>query len=102
VVLDNLLRNAWKFTGKKPHARIELKALRDNDQTIYSVHDDGTGFDMKYADKLFGIFQRLHATKDFPGSGVGLAIVQRIIQRHGGKVWAEGAEGKGATFSFTL
>jgi light-regulated signal transduction histidine kinase (bacteriophytochrome) len=87
---------------QKPLARIELKALRDNGQTIYSVHDDGTGFDMKYADKLFGIFQRLYATNEFPDRGVGLAIVQRIILRHGGKVWAKGAEGKGATFSFTL
>jgi len=102
VVLDNLLRNAWKFTGKKACAHIQLKALRENGQLVYSVHDDGSGFDMKYADKLFGIFQRLHAANDFPGTGVGLAIVQRIIHRHGGRIWAEGAEDKGATFSFTL
>jgi light-regulated signal transduction histidine kinase (bacteriophytochrome) len=102
VVLDNLLRNAWKFTGKRERARIELKAQRENGKTVYSVCDDGSGFDMNYANKLFGIFQRLHAASDFAGSGVGLAIVKRIIQRHGGKVWAEGAEGKGATFSFTL
>ena len=102
VVLDNLLRNAWKFTGKKPHARIELKALRDNGKIVYSICDDGSGFDMKYAGKLFGIFQRLHAATDFPGSGVGLAIVKRIIQRHGGTIRAEGAVDKGASFSFTL
>jgi PAS domain S-box-containing protein len=102
VVLDNLLRNAWKFTGKKPHARIELKAAPVNGKIVYSVCDDGSGFDMKYAGKLFGIFQRLHASSEFPGSGVGLAIVKRIIQRHGGNIWAEGAVGRGASFSFTL
>jgi light-regulated signal transduction histidine kinase (bacteriophytochrome) len=102
VVLENLLWNAWKFTGKHSHARIELKALRENGAVVYSVSDDGSGFDMKYANKLFGIFQRLHQSADFAGTGVGLAIVQRIIQRHGGKIWAEGVVGKGAKFSFTL
>ena len=102
LVLENLLGNAWKFTSKKPQAHIELKAQRQNGKTVYSVCDDGSGFDMAYADKLFGTFQRLHASSDFPGTGVGLAIVQRIIQRHGGRTWAKGAEGKGATFSFTL
>jgi PAS domain S-box-containing protein len=102
VVLDNLLRNAWKFTSKKPHARIELKAARENGHEVYCVSDDGSGFDMEYAHKLFGIFQRLHGTDDFPGTGVGLAIVQRIIHRHGGRIWAQGAVDQGATFSFTL
>lgn len=102
LVLENLLGNAWKFTSKKPHARIELKADRQNGKTVYSISDDGAGFDMAYAEKLFGIFQRLHATIDFPGTGVGLAIVQRIIKRHSGEISAVGAEGKGATFSFTL
>ena len=102
VVLENLLGNAWKFTSKKPQARIELGTARQNGSTVYFVCNDGSGFDMTYADKLFGTFQRLHAATDFPGSGVGLAIVQRIIHRHGGRTWAEGAEGKGATFSVTL
>ena len=102
VVLENLLGNAWKFTMKKPQARIELGMERQDGQTVYFVRDDGPGFDMTYVDKLFGTFQRLHAAAEFPGSGVGLAIVQRVINRHGGRTWAEGAEGKGATFSFTL
>jgi PAS domain S-box-containing protein len=102
VVLDNLLGNAWKFTRKKPQARIELGVERQNGQQVYFVRDDGAGFDMTYVDKLFGTFQRLHAAEDFSGSGVGLATVQRIIRRHGGQVWAQGAEGKGATFTFTL
>jgi light-regulated signal transduction histidine kinase (bacteriophytochrome) len=102
VVLENLLGNAWKFTSKKSSAHIELNAEEQDGQTVYHVRDDGSGFDMNYADKLFGTFQRLHTTSDFPGSGVGLAIVKRIIQRHGGRSWAQGAVDKGATFSFTL
>ena len=102
VVLDNLIRNAWKFTSKQPRARIEFKVWRENGRPVFSISDDGSGFNMQYANKLFGIFQRLHASNEFPGTGVGLAIVQRIIHRHGGAIWAEGEEGKGATFSFTL
>jgi light-regulated signal transduction histidine kinase (bacteriophytochrome) len=102
VVLDNLLGNAWKFTSKKGQAIIEFSStLIDGTQT-YFVRDNGAGFDMTYVDKLFGTFQRLHLEQDFPGTGIGLSLVQRIIQRHGGKVWAEGAVGQGATFYFTL
>jgi light-regulated signal transduction histidine kinase (bacteriophytochrome) len=102
VVLENLLGNAWKFTSKRARARIELTGVQKNGKTIFSVHDDGSGFDMAYAAKLFGIFQRLHTTTEFPGTGVGLAIVERIIHRHDGRIWAEGEVGKGATFWFTL
>jgi PAS domain S-box-containing protein len=101
-VLENLLGNAWKFTSKKARARIELTGVQKNGKMVFSLRDDGSGFDMTYADKLFGIFQRLHTTTEFPGTGVGLAIVERIIQRHDGRIWAEGEVGKGATFSFTL
>ncbi|HEY9749195.1 MAG TPA: PAS domain-containing protein [Allocoleopsis sp.] len=103
IVLDNLLRNAWKFTSKHTQARIEFGALPPQDATpVYFIRDDGAGFDMEYAHKLFGAFQRLHAMTDFPGTGVGLATVQRILHRHGGKVWAEGAVEQGACFYFTL
>lgn len=102
VVLDNLLANAWKYTSKHPTARIELRKAQSNGCTTYFVKDDGAGFDTKYADKLFGAFQRLHGTDQFPGTGVGLATVQRIIHRHGGRIWADAAVEKGATFYFTL
>jgi signal transduction histidine kinase len=103
VVLENLIGNAWKFTGKTPEARIEFGAMDDStDRRIFFVRDNGAGFDMTYADKLFGAFQRLHGMDDFPGTGVGLASVQRIITRHGGRIWAEAAVGLGATFYFTL
>ena len=101
-VLENLLGNAWKFTGKQRQPKIEFGAAAQDGGAVYFVRDNGAGFDMTYGKKLFGAFQRLHTAADFPGTGVGLATVQRIIHRHGGRVSAEGAEGKGATFSFTL
>jgi light-regulated signal transduction histidine kinase (bacteriophytochrome) len=102
VVLEDLLGNAWKFTINKPQARIELGISHQHGGSAYFVRDDGPGFDMAYVDKLFGTFQRLHTTTEFPGTGIGLASVRRIINRHGGRTLAEGAIGKGATFSFTL
>ena len=103
IVLANLLSNAWKFTGRQPQPRIEFGAMRNADGApTYFVRDNGVGFDMAYADKLFGPFQRLHSLSEFPGTGIGLATVQRIVHRHGGQVGAEGVPGQGATFSFTL
>jgi light-regulated signal transduction histidine kinase (bacteriophytochrome) len=102
IVLENLLHNAWKFTSKHDRATIVFGTRRLGGDTVYFVRDDGAGFDMHYVDKLFGIFQRLHAVTEFEGTGIGLAMVARLIHRHGGRVWAEGAEEQGATFSFTL
>lgn len=102
IVFDNLLGNAWKFTSKISAPQIELGTKVDGKDRIYYVRDNGAGFDMSYREKLFGVFQRLHPTSEFPGTGIGLATVKRIVERHGGRVWAEGEVGKGATFYFTL
>lgn len=102
TVLENLLGNAWKFTAKKEESHIEFGCCRDQDPVVYFVKDDGAGFDMKYVDKVFGAFQRLHASSEFEGTGVGLASVQRILRRHGGDVWCEGEVDRGAIFYFTL
>ncbi len=102
IALENLLENAWKFTSKLAESRIEFGVTQASGEPTYFVRDNGAGFDMTYADRLFGPFQRLHAQGEFPGSGIGLATVQRIIHRHGGRVWAEGLIGQGATFQFTL
>ncbi len=102
IVLVNLLSNAWKFTSKRPHATIHLGMQYLNGENVISISDNGAGFDMAYASQLFGAFNRLHTTKEFPGTGIGLAIVQRIILRHGGRIWAQATPNAGATFFFTL
>jgi light-regulated signal transduction histidine kinase (bacteriophytochrome) len=102
VVLDNLLGNAWKYTSKRASARIEFATTERDGQVVYFVRDDGAGFDMAFAAKLFVAFQRLHGETEFEGTGIGLTTVQRIIQRHGGRIWAESEPEKGATFFFTL
>jgi light-regulated signal transduction histidine kinase (bacteriophytochrome) len=100
--LENLLGNAWKFTNGRPSARIEFGAQERNGATVYCVQDNGAGFNMAYVEKLFKPFQRLHTANQFAGTGIGLATVQRIVNRHGGRIWAEGVVGQGAAFFFTL
>jgi two-component system sensor histidine kinase/response regulator len=101
-VLENLIGNALKFSAHSSDARVEIGARKDGGEIVYYVADNGIGFDTRYADKLFGMFERLHAQLDYPGTGVGLAIVKRLIERQGGRVWAESRPGAGSTFYFTL
>jgi light-regulated signal transduction histidine kinase (bacteriophytochrome) len=103
IMVENLLGNAWKFTGRQPEPRIEFGAVpSDNGNRVYYVRDNGAGFDEEHAGRLFAPFQRLHSEAEFPGTGVGLATVQRVVRRHGGKVWARGKVSHGATFFFTV
>jgi signal transduction histidine kinase len=102
VALDNLIRNAWKYTSRHPAACIEFGAISRRGEILYYVRDDGAGFDPKLNDQLFQPFHRLHSRSEFSGTGIGLATVQRILARHGGRIWAEAAVEKGATFWFTL
>jgi light-regulated signal transduction histidine kinase (bacteriophytochrome) len=102
IALENLLGNAWKFTAKRTNASIEVGVHDDEGKRVFFVRDNGAGFDMAFANKLFGAFQRLHTANQFPGTGIGLATVQRIIRRHGGEIWAESSPEMGATFYFTL
>jgi len=102
VALENLLGNAWKFTGKRSEANIQFGMTEHQGNRVYFMRDNGSGFDMAYADRLFGAFQRLHDSHEFSGTGIGLATVQRVVHRHGGQIWAEAEVAKGATFYFTL
>lgn len=102
MALENLLGNAWKYTGKVRDAQIGFQHDPTAPGVVYLVRDNGAGFDMRFADRLFGVFQRLHSASEFPGTGIGLASVQRIVRRHGGEIWAESAVGRGTTFRFTL
>jgi len=102
ALLLNLLGNTWKFTTRRADPRIEFGATEQDGETVYFVRDNGAGFDMRYAERLFTPFQRLHTQEEFPGNGVGLATVQRVVNRHGGRAWAEAAVDQGATFYFTL
>ena len=102
ILLRSLLENAWKFTGRCGHAKIEFAQTRVDGELVFFVRDNGVGFDMAHAEMLFRPFQRLHRAEEFPGTGIGLATAQRIVQRHGGRIWAAAEAGKGATFYFTL
>ena len=103
VVIENLLENAWKFTSRRQLAHIEIGRQKGRSgESVFFVKDDGAGFDMTHTEKLFGTFERLHAPSDFPGTGIGLATVKRVIERHAGRIWAQGKENEGATFYFTL
>jgi light-regulated signal transduction histidine kinase (bacteriophytochrome) len=101
-VLLNLIGNAVKYSSKSEHPVIEIGSKKEGDKRLYIVKDNGVGFDMKYGNKLFGVFQRLHSAQEFEGTGVGLALAKRIIAKHGGTIWAESAVGQGATFYFTM
>ncbi len=102
LVLENLLGNAWKYSARNPQARLQFNCETQRGRQVFSVIDNGAGFDMRNADRLFGVFQRLHSANDFPGTGVGLASVKRIVRRHGGDIWAESEPDRGARFHFTL
>jgi light-regulated signal transduction histidine kinase (bacteriophytochrome) len=102
IVLENLLSNAWKFTSKCKNPKVEVGSMIDGNRKVIYVRDNGAGFDMAYSDKLFGAFQRLHGMDEYPGTGIGLATVQRIIHRHGGRIWFYSSPGNGAVFYFTL
>jgi light-regulated signal transduction histidine kinase (bacteriophytochrome) len=101
-VLENLLGNAWKFTRKQPHPRVEVGADTRADTMVYFVRDNGAGFDMDRAHRLFLPFERLHSEAEFKGTGVGLTTARRVVERHGGRIWADAAAGRGATFFFTV
>jgi len=102
LVLENLIGNAWKYSARSPRAHISLTTTSHGGRVAYVVRDNGAGFDMRSAERLFGLFQRLHSASEFPGHGVGLASVRRIVRRHGGEIWAEAEPGRGAAFYFTL
>ena len=102
LVLENLFGNAWKFTRNASHPKVEFGSTMAKDKTVYFVRDNGAGFDMQHENKLFTPFQRLHSSQDFSGSGIGLATVRRVINRHGGRIWAESDGKSGATFYFTI
>jgi light-regulated signal transduction histidine kinase (bacteriophytochrome) len=102
IAMTNLISNAWKFTRRSKAARITVGKFMQEGAAVYFVRDNGAGFDMRYASNLFGVFQRLHGAKEFPGTGIGLATVQRIISRHHGKIWADAVPNNGATFFFTI
>jgi light-regulated signal transduction histidine kinase (bacteriophytochrome) len=102
IALQNLMENAWKYTKNTKEAKIEFSSFRRENKTIYFIRDNGVGFDMRYVNKLFGAFQRLHSASEFEGTGIGLATVKRIIRRHHGSIWAEAEVNRGASFYFTL